>query len=220
MVEGEIEQNQRLLFLDDPLLHNKMKVNVVHSFPKPTSAIWFAREFDLPQILPAAFYHLARIPTRHNWDELRANHNNLDHSVYNGGRSARWNLLSTEDFFCLTRGREHLTGQTKVLQEYISDLPGILTHKHGKSCHERFTRLDYKLRHISPYDVLHRFRIAQSLEDEARPEIDLCSECCKRVLDYSTVRRWKVWDGLREAFGLPVREIYFIPCMTSLLKAW
>jgi len=193
-LEGEIDTHKRLLGCD---FYGSMDI-IDDSFPEPASAIKFAREFDLPQILPAAFYHLARIETTRDWDVLRVE---IGRSLDRVLRSARWNLLSREDLFCLTRGREYLIREMKMLQELISPRADSGLHDED-CCRERFLLLESKFTQISPYDVLRCYRIAQALQDNADGKV-LCLDCRDTVVDYFIDREADVWNGLRGAFGLP-----------------
>lgn len=57
--------------------------------PEPIATIIFARTFDVPKVLPVAFYELSRRRYRHDWD--------VEHlrNFEKGGRrvAARWSLL-------------------------------------------------------------------------------------------------------------------------------
>ncbi|EKM60373.1 uncharacterized protein PHACADRAFT_246254 [Phanerochaete carnosa HHB-10118-sp] len=66
--------------------------------PEPASAICFAREFDVPSILPAAFYMLALTDVQRDWD-------NVEHRP---SGAARWSLLDQQDMLRLFRGKASL----------------------------------------------------------------------------------------------------------------
>lgn len=72
--------------------------------PEPIATIIFARTFDVPKVLPVAFYELSRRRYRHDWD--------VEHlrNFEKGGRrvAARWSLLSKEDHIALGRLREYI----------------------------------------------------------------------------------------------------------------
>ncbi|KAG9310780.1 hypothetical protein JVU11DRAFT_8629 [Chiua virens] len=97
--------------METELGHRKFKMNPVTGppprrllddyFPEPASAIRLARRFEIPRILPAAFYHLSRLEISDDWEKNRANPSYLSTTK----RNARWGLLDTEDFRCLLYGR-------------------------------------------------------------------------------------------------------------------
>ena len=68
-------------------------------FPEPASAVMFAREFGCPEILPAAFYQLARTPITRDWDSV-------DDSPT--ARPARWALVDSADFRRFVTGCDRL----------------------------------------------------------------------------------------------------------------
>ena len=81
-------------------------------FPEPVSAINLGRSYNIPNILPAALYHLSRIeltsdyyqmhtePTRSNPDSQQRLHAGL--------RSARWELLTAEDHCVLAKLKDYI----------------------------------------------------------------------------------------------------------------
>lgn len=73
-------------------------------FPEPASAIRIARLYNIPDILPAAYYELFSIDdVQHDWDGLRKP--DAEHSLHlqNLGRTARWQLLDAADLIRLIR---------------------------------------------------------------------------------------------------------------------
>lgn len=77
---------------------------------EPASAIRLARQFNIPEILPAAFHHLSRISSDKNWLARRLQTAGIVSSHYYPAysRTARWDLVSSEDFGVLLRGREQI----------------------------------------------------------------------------------------------------------------
>ncbi|KAF8121129.1 hypothetical protein EV363DRAFT_1366668 [Boletus edulis] len=74
--------------------------------PEPAAAIKLAHRFDIPSILPAAFYHLSRLSIQDDWDKTHAD---PSISIRNPTkRTAKWGLLSVEDFRCLLLGKAEL----------------------------------------------------------------------------------------------------------------
>ncbi|KAF8121079.1 hypothetical protein EV363DRAFT_1187321 [Boletus edulis] len=74
--------------------------------PEPAAAIKLAHRFDIPSILPAAFYHLSRLSIQDDWDKTHAD---PSISIRNPTkRTAKWGLLSAKDFRCLLLGKAEL----------------------------------------------------------------------------------------------------------------
>lgn len=67
--------------------------------PEPASAIMFAQEFGCHEILPAAYYQLARISVKADLDNRNANHSQ---------RLARWSALDNSSLLRHLHGREAL----------------------------------------------------------------------------------------------------------------
>lgn len=79
------------------------------STPEPASAIAFARRFDIPSILPAAFYDLFGLALENNWESRDEGGDEMI------GRPVKWDHLSAKDFFVLMRGRERLRNRYEYL---------------------------------------------------------------------------------------------------------
>ena len=77
--------------------------------PEPAAAIRFARDFDVPSILPFAFYVLAGISQYKDWDEDRKDDVGRPIITASLGRTARWKLLDAVDYRTLVKCREALT---------------------------------------------------------------------------------------------------------------
>ncbi|GJE96816.1 hypothetical protein PsYK624_130220 [Phanerochaete sordida] len=100
--------------------------------PEPASAVRFAREFDVPSILPAAFYTLALADIQQDWDETR---------VSRPFAAAQWRLLDQEDTMRLFRGKSKLRAAASAMvkvpfpgESYCTDckdsrLPRVFSEK-------------------------------------------------------------------------------------------
>ncbi|KIP07176.1 hypothetical protein PHLGIDRAFT_46105, partial [Phlebiopsis gigantea 11061_1 CR5-6] len=77
--------------------------------PEPAAAIRFARDFNIPSILPFAFYTLAGIPQSMDWDESRKVKDFRHHStVIWMKRTAKWAQLDIVDYRTFVKCREAL----------------------------------------------------------------------------------------------------------------
>ncbi|TDL17690.1 hypothetical protein BD410DRAFT_794168 [Rickenella mellea] len=80
-------------------------------FPEPGAAIQLARLCNIPEILPAAFYHLSRLHQNEDWDMCwgsSPDEDTLEKVAAGKKRTARWGLLTDQDYRCLVRGRDFL----------------------------------------------------------------------------------------------------------------
>lgn len=89
--------------------------------PEPASAIRLARDYGIPNILPAAFYHLSRLSINNDrltarivQDEQKVDLFGLE-GLLGGQRTADWNILSPADYICLLKGRERLSTFSRKL---------------------------------------------------------------------------------------------------------
>lgn len=75
--------------------------------PEPAAVIRLARECDVPELLPIAFYHLSRISTAAEYPANNASrHPRLADAQY--ARSARFSILTRNDLITLTFGKENM----------------------------------------------------------------------------------------------------------------
>ena len=93
--------------------------SVENKFPEPASAIRLAWDCSIPSILPAAYLALVNVSTVQDWDTVRDGDELLPFDV----KSARWNLLDSEDIRRLRRGKIHFWHQRGELLDVIFDVP-------------------------------------------------------------------------------------------------
>ena len=106
VLEDELEKAAR----EELGLHS---LGMDNRFPEPASAIRIALDYNIPSILPAAFYTLSRIRAKEDWLRRRKSnwrYRNVDvdnDSVFNrsGLRTARWDLLEKDALYCLLLGK-------------------------------------------------------------------------------------------------------------------
>ena len=92
--------------------------------PEPGAVIAFAHEFDMPSLMPTAFYVLAGIPLRREWDEGHAKR--MHDVAEEAERLVRWKMLSGGDMTRLTRAREVLARRIAlIVDRYLEE------HEHG-----------------------------------------------------------------------------------------
>lgn len=169
-------------------------------FPDPASAIRLARECDVPSILPAAFYQLAR--TDIDMDRLKRDDVQENRAR---GRTARWDLMTGEDMVRLMHAQKAMR---RPLQQFLARFR--VAHESIKWC-RTFKRMDditkkirTKLEKVNgcpetfgdPLYWLWEFR-------EEKVDME-CDDCC--------LRRWKdvaldearddIWNKLPEYFNL------------------
>ncbi|KAG8897569.1 hypothetical protein FRC00_004107 [Tulasnella sp. 408] len=83
---------------------------------EPCSAIRFGRTFPLPDILPAAFYHLSRLPPIFE----KKSDLYLEH-VITGKRTADWQVLQADDYQLLLRGKSEIRASLKGIATNIGE---------------------------------------------------------------------------------------------------
>lgn len=163
--------------------------------PEPCSAIRLAREFNIPQILPAAFYTLAQIEPSEDMDDPAVMSSFI---TFRGvSRLARWSQLSAKDYRSLLRGLYDLRLEMSLLQR-------LQLHKSGCESKEdcevlwntNMNNVTYAARNMS-VDVLQAWKIACHESDG-----DFCAPCLAACRRYVREKRESWWASLPDYFCL------------------
>lgn len=177
--------------------------------PEPASAIRFARRFDVPSVLPFAFYTLSGIPLSNDWDAVRsARRDEAARQV----RTAKWGLLDIADHRAVMRCRERLGRELgEVLYSYtradlLMERTMADTCASADKCANAFTQLVEAWQDCET-GVLREEAIGSAagtpdplglLEDlyNSRPEWAMCTDCCDRLQKCIRESQHTVWRGL------------------------
>lgn len=170
-------------------------------FPEPASAVKVAMEFDIPSILPAAFYQLYLTNSQLDFEVCRVPlfHLNTGHvDLVSGARSTRWSLLTADDTQRLDEGTRRITHYLSLIQDII------LLHGQcptSSACdgerHKRYIEFaDHKLK--DRVDILDVSRELQ--RESARWQV--CEICLRDIQAGFKRMRQEFWDELPDLFGL------------------
>ncbi|KAM5546263.1 hypothetical protein V8D89_000389 [Ganoderma adspersum] len=173
------------------------------AIPEPVSAILFAREFDCPQILSAAFYTLSHIPITHDWDDKpREYHQPL----------ARWSILGHENLVRCIHGFQSLIRYRPYPEHFMCDDcnyswrdmegPGPV----NSPCYQYIKRLfdvvwdraGPSLTHADPLRLLAKccsYHDMPELSKEHFPD-GLCEDCDALLARRLPEERKKIWEDL------------------------
>lgn len=174
-------------------------------FPEPLAAIAFAREFDCPQILPAAYYALANLELTDEWD-----------SQYKRKLLARWSLADELDLERISRGRsELLVVTTSMMDDGFASLMSLTDSEcraYPPNACQVILRQLFEAIWEKPdsghdqLDLLHRcFNYWKYLSAHAFESNDVTALCHNRD---AAMRRWVVrerkalWERLPDYFQL------------------
>ncbi|KIO29348.1 hypothetical protein M407DRAFT_228108 [Tulasnella calospora MUT 4182] len=175
---------------------------------EPCSAIRFGRTFPLRAILPAAFYHLSRLPPIFE----KKSDLYLEH-VIQDGRTADWQLLQVDDYQTLIRGKSEIREWVKSIANYAGESQWkCISHPPREDCdgHPWWTqkmkwRLLEKLADDEA-DVLRLFsRLTGQISKErwsGSADFKLCGYCFVELSKLLEDYRQEFWRALTEFFGL------------------
>lgn len=189
--------------------------------PDPASAIWLGTTCDVPQILPAAFYHLCRIKAKNDFDMLFAMPNFQDVPFVCCELYARWELLSTRDLRVCLVAREFFNTQVQmskhsnIFHPKVYDDVYVLDKIHSKRSYERCRDICQEIHHsfsskyLSDNDILGRLR-SYTNPRLLGEEWGLCDDCADHVAKQVKRMRQEIWDMLPRLFGIDLSKRLFL----------
>ena len=204
--QGEIDVLRKVATSNVPIQYgadSDHKERLSDIIPEPASAILFAREFQCPQILPAAFYALSLIPVANDWSRK------LTYS-----RLARWSILDGESLFKCMQGCQALRRYHPFVPQFLSETCESAWEFESSNtpCSRFVTRLFTVIFKEGPAAVTHRDPLRQldrcsryweipELSHEQCPD-RLCEDCQIEIGGKLAEERKKIWGELSKYFGL------------------
>ncbi|KAA1474141.1 hypothetical protein DENSPDRAFT_840698 [Dentipellis sp. KUC8613] len=194
-LEAETESRRKVLY------QYLMPCEMDDDYPEPGSAIELARQCDIPSILPAAFYHLSRIPISYDYDHIQTCWTDAPEDYYAIGRSARWNRLSKEDLLGLLHGRAKLEDCLEVL--CAASYPE--NHPQDPTCIPEMWYAFWN--HVKRECQQERDILAVLLPFTSASDFDgrwekLCYSCRFTIATKASKCRKDIWDQIPDIFQL------------------
>ncbi|KAJ7180332.1 hypothetical protein C8R43DRAFT_871141 [Mycena crocata] len=156
-------------------------LHVDDRLPEPGAAIRLAMDWNIPKILPSAFYHLSRLTTDADWLECRKDRGSMFLE-----RTARWDLLEAADLRLLLKLRENITAC-----ESLVTAPPKLCHS-PDDCEDWWDTTCRRWDNAKdPLELMKKFV-------ELRPSRGLCKPCWNATKDLVQERRCELWDEICE----------------------
>ena len=163
-------------------------------FPEPAAAIKVARQFDIPSILPAAFYHLSRLSILDDWDKTGMVPSEYKSTQNHTRRTARWMLLSAQDFRCFLLAKAKFA---EIVREW-KDLPGRHKVRSGRGTEEcEVAERLWKDIHDRCLQSTDPLALLQSRIEFVMGG-DYCQTCANGLRDKIRALRREIWDKLGE----------------------
>ncbi|GJF00620.1 hypothetical protein PsYK624_169140 [Phanerochaete sordida] len=174
--------------------------------PEPAALVRFACDFDVPTLLPFAFYTLASIPAARTWTRPAGSPRVASR------RYARWELLDAGELARVLRGRETLSyirENSKQWADYYFSAPTFLciVPQHRRACSERVLEVeDQWLQHIAR-KPMHTgcpdpLRIFEDAYYDAQAW-KLCDDCTGKMRKWIREEQQRdIWDSLQDTFDL------------------
>lgn len=85
------------------------------SFPEPASTIRLATDFDIPSVLPSAFYLLSTIEPDDKWPQRTT-------QSWHADRLARWDLLGDNDMLRYFKGKYILAKELSMMEDIFDEV--------------------------------------------------------------------------------------------------
>lgn len=177
------------------------------SFPEPVSAINLAKDFDIPCILPAAFYLLALVDIHRDYS--------LYESSY-GQETARWTDLAADDMLHLFRGKGKLRHEIELI-DTIFDESERCPGGRKRQCDDIFVEMldewkadtrktyDHGIQNAGRPDVLQRYTEVEELLEDVNNDRP-CATCRKDAKKQIASQINRIWDELPKTFGFAAKS--------------
>lgn len=185
------------------------------AYPEPVAAIRFALEFDIPRILPAAWYQLATTGAKVHLDyetvRLRPSMRLFSHPC---SPKARWKLLHTDaTLLTITMfGKAKMEEYMKVAEHIIRN--SALACEDSHRCEQiGFKKArEFLALYGTPADPLHGIKqvLGSGLWDS-----DMCAECIVYKHNQLQKARRTIWEALPVDFQLPLWDAEAAPVSTN-----
>lgn len=199
---------------------------LAQAVPEPASAIRFALEFGCLEILPAAFYQLARTDVAKDWDDPASYTARMD-------TPARWSLLEAPDLLRCFRGAKHIATRAKSFISsdtftdilgphsclpwwedigYPEDIRGEVDMERKPEDYPCYVTLKSMLSRVcgdmepgvrDPLKVLKECRDRWSGRDSLEKNLPLCAECEYNLAQWVPKARGELWRTLPVYFEVP-----------------
>jgi hypothetical protein len=153
-------------------------------FPEPVSAIRLAREFNIPTILPAAFYHLSTVPPENHWE------GEAGQDEY--WQRARWDLMQHGDFMNLLFFNTRVWLHSDLYHHIKASLDLCKSN-----CRPMFAKASINSLQDSPCDSLLFATINYS--SSRLRAFKLCHNCIEAVEREVEENRGELWINMMEA---------------------
>lgn len=169
--------------------------------PEAVSAIQFATAYDIPEILPAAFYQLAVTQTKRDWRESGALASAPAPPVTNVS-AARWFTLDETNAVRFAKGRDAMVEYYFAHVERDIDRPPNRFPHEPYGCRCVYTALKTEIKMQCVTRNLDCLRELQNLVDRCDHDYGLCGTCMPRIRSHFRRLRVELWDRLPQFFGV------------------
>ncbi|KAJ7113665.1 hypothetical protein C8R43DRAFT_128786 [Mycena crocata] len=178
------------------------------ALPEPVAIIKLAQEFNIPSLLPAAFYALSCVRPTANYDTFHSPLARLlpdaAQQLTNLKRSARWPLLTSADLLRLARGQDRMRSPSALFALFDKYYPEAVAAR-KPDCTARYNKYLRAVRDTTAetHDILGALTYLRIYVTDPASPVKACACCTKCVLVMITMLRLTFWLSLPELFGFP-----------------
>ena len=212
---AELSAIKRMHKASDPTGFTIDRGLIEDHLPEPASLVRFARDFDVPAVLPIAYYTLAGLSRYTDWDTIHAGQPLVAIGPGDRTLSARWPLLDTLDLKIIMRLKEMLATRTaSIVDTYCGEVAlGQLARELKMShpmcdtptrCLDEMRRLTTKWREedFEVHDVLQYVQCPDPLNVlqklyNTHTTWKLCRGCDGRLQKHITDAQVALWEQIR-----------------------
>ncbi len=158
--------------------------------PEAATSIHLGERFDVPSILPAAYYDLSRSATTSRWSD-QVQYSSFDIKW----KGARWEILSAHELLKLYRLRDLLASFDRGRELLHSENKSCAD---GASCHANFAKDVEKV--LEGRDLIRSSRILYyqltSWDDENNHDRRICRDCAQHYARLVSTSRYRLWEDI------------------------
>lgn len=196
-LEAEIEVmgSDGWAHVEDP--DTMVHLHLDRRLPEPASAIRLAQEFNIPSILPAAYYQLSRLTVEYDTESVEQDAEAfvMTHGIVQ--RTAQWSLLEGRDFMRVLRGQVKLQQIHFILQPCPNAFPQLCFMHLERDEGAFIKHLWDIMEKASTSDIIKGYQsVLKELEQKA-PVCSICRQRADELLDCQGI-----WDKLPSIFGI------------------
>lgn len=177
---------------------------------EPVAAIKFARAFDCPNILPAAWYSLSITRVHAEWNHYRSGCETHSVGKTESERTANWPALEFADLLVLMQGKNEMGALTHAVLTNCEKGIAAFNECNNPHCSRNFKARTGSLlfaRTISTDDPLGAIHGIYIDLDAHRRDWSMCERCIRKSCELLELNSVQLWTDLPRVFMIDTPRV-------------